>query len=146
MEEKNPFESVYQNRRSHVPKPPAPLPPSPKPQVVAEPPAKRERLSSVMPIHTLNEYALDQSGKQDVIFIKRLEETGRQNETQIRKVAPMTEVLLFVARLPQQPLWFHQSQEAIINSKTMNFPEMDVLTRAYIRDSFRTPLNGEPAM
>jgi hypothetical protein len=41
--------------------------------------------------------------------------------------------------MKEQPPWFEASQHAIINSQTLEFPSMDVLTRRYLEPFLREP-------
>jgi len=104
-------------------------------EVITLPPPKLEHI----PVKTFQDYALDE----DVVFIKRLEETGKLADSYIRELPSMKEVLSYISKLSIQPLWYKTCQDSIINSKTLKFPNIPVLTRAYIRDFLRTPLKGE---
>ena len=108
-------------------------PPSvPLPVAVAAIPLSPKRATTEP--RTLQEYSVNEK---DVLFIRRLEETGRLADSYIRQLPPMKEVLSYVASLPEKPLWYRASQDAIINSRSLNFPDMDVLTRDYIREFLR---------
>ncbi len=96
-----------------------------------------------LPIRSLQDYALDVGDQRDVIFVRRLEETGRLGDAYVRQLPPMQKVWSYIAELKEKPLWYKSSQESIINSKTLKFPQMDVLTRDYIMGFMRTPLKGE---
>lgn len=74
----------------------------------------------------------------DVVFLRNLDQTST-----VHQLPPMREVLAYIAKLPEQPLWYKASQDAIINTKSMTFPHIPVLTRDYIRDFLRKPKRGE---
>lgn len=95
---------------------------------------------ATLPIESLQDYALDAKGQQDVVFVRKLEEQGK-NAT-VRNLPPMTEVLSYIAKLEKQPPWFLKSQESIVNSNALKFPEIDVLSRTYIADFMREPHNA----
>ena len=116
-------------KKAVAPKKKIPLPPAP-------------RLNQ-LPIQSLQDYALDAKDQRDVIFIRRLEETGRLANAYVRELPPMREVLGYIATLKEKPLWYKTSQESIINSKTLKFPDMDVLTRDYIMSFMRTAIKGQ---
>jgi len=101
---------------------------------------EEEQPRAVLPINSLQDYSLAMSGQQDVVFTRRLEEAGQS--TTVKHLPPITEVLSYIGKMEKQPLWFLKSQENIINSNSLKFPEMDVLTREYIADFMRTPLNS----
>ncbi len=96
-----------------------------------------------LPTKNLQDYSLDSKDQRDVIFLRRLEETGRLADSYIRQLPPMKEVLGYIAKLPNQPLWYRASQDSIINTKTMKFPEVPVLTRAYLMNFLRTPIKSQ---
>lgn len=81
---------------------------------------------------------MEESGNPDVVFLRRMEASGRLYDSEVRKLPPMQEVLSYIAQLPERPLWFKSCQEGIVNSGTMTFPDVPVLTRDYIRDFMRT--------
>jgi hypothetical protein len=107
------------------------------PTVVMPPQPKMDQL----PVKDFKDYTLSE----DAIFIKRLEETGKLADSYIRELPSMKEVLSYISKLPSQPPWYKTSQDSIINSKTLKFPNIQVLTRNYIKDFLRTPLKGEMA-
>jgi len=128
------------------------------PPLAAQPPAvgprkkKKQKVAATataaaavvqLPIRSLQDYALDSKDQRDVIFVRRLEETGRLGDAYVRQLPPMQKVWAYIAELKEKPLWYKSSQESIINSKTLKFPLMDVLTRDYIMGFMRTPLSGE---
>lgn len=96
-----------------------------------------------LPVKSFQDYALESKDEKDVIFIRRLEETGKLADSYIREVPSMKDVLSYIAKLPTQPPWYKTSQDSIINSKTLKFPLIDVLTRDYIRDFLRLPTKNE---
>ncbi len=96
-----------------------------------------------LPVKSLHDYALDAKDERDVIYIRRLEESGRLADSYIRQLPPMKEVLAYIAKLPTQPLWYKASQNSIVNTKSMRFPEIPVLTRAYIMNFMRTPIKNQ---
>lgn len=96
-----------------------------------------------LPIRSLQDYALDAKDQRDVIFIRRLEETGRLGDAYASTLPPMQKVWAYIAELKEQPLWYKASQESIINSKTLKFPLLDVLTRDYIMGYMRTPIKSQ---
>ena len=91
------------------------------------------------PLNSLQDYSLDAKGQQDVVFARRLEEAGKS--ATVKNLPPLTEVLSYIAKLDKQPPWFLKSQESIVNSNALTYPELDVLTRDYIRDFLREPLD-----
>lgn len=102
---------------------------------------RRKREEPPQPIKSLQDYSLDIKGQQDVVFSRRLEESGKTSTA--KHLPPMTEVLSYIAKLEKQPLWFMKSQESIVNSNALKFPEMDVLTRENIHGNFmREPLDS----
>lgn len=94
-------------------------------------------------ISTIQDYSMDIHKQRDHMFMKRLQETGRIADANVRKLPAMVDVLNFISKIPNQPLWFKASQHAIVNAKTLKFPDMDVLTRAFIREYMRVPLDKE---
>jgi hypothetical protein len=102
---------------------------------------KRKERPSSQPLNSLQDYALDAQGQQDVVFARRLEESGKSATA--KNLPPLTEVLSYIAKMDKQPAWFLQSQESIVNSNALTYPDMDVLTRDYIRDFLREPLNPQ---
>lgn len=108
-------------------------------EVVMPPPPKLQNL----PVQTFQEYALEARDEKDVMFIRRLEEIGKVSDSIIRELPNMKEVLSYISKLSIQPPWYKSSQDSIINSKTLKFPLIDVLTRGYIANFLRTPLKGE---
>ena len=112
----------------------------PKKQKVVDPPVEvvmppAPKLDQ-LPIKTFQDYSLNE----DVVFIRRLEETGKLADSYIRELPSMKDVLSYIAKLPSQPPWYKTSQDAIINSKNLKFPNIPVLTRDYIKDFLRTPI------
>lgn len=99
---------------------------------------KRKERPLTQPLNSLQDYALDAKGQQDVVFARRLEESGKSDS--VRNLPPLTEVLSYIAKIEKQPPWFLQSQESIVNSNALTYPDLDVLTRDYIRDFLREPL------
>lgn len=119
----NAIESLQENR--------------PKPQKEEEkkkevPPIQKKVVLKSHTVKSLQEYSLDLKDEKDVIFIKRLEETGKLVDAHVRELPPMRDVLSYISKLPVKPMWFRSSQESIINSNNYKFPDMDVLTRDYI--------------
>jgi len=106
--------------------------------VVQEPPKPAVTLQT-MPIKTLHDYSLSVEGQRDLLYLKRIELPDPA------QLPTMKEVLSYIAKLPEQPLWYQASQDAIVNSKTLNFPVLDVLTRGYIAKFLRGPQKkGDP--
>lgn len=105
---------------------------------------KRKERPSSQPLNSLQDYALDAKGQQDVVFARRLEESGKS--AVVKNLPPLTEVLSYIAKLEKQPAWFLQSQESIVNSNALTYPDMDVLTRDYIHDFLREPLNAQEVL
>lgn len=91
---------------------------------------KRERPPP--PQETLHDYSLKIKGHEDVVYLRKVED-------QVKTLPPMRDILAYIASLPERPLWYRASQEAIINSQTLCFPDIPVLTRSYILDFLRTP-------
>jgi hypothetical protein len=152
------FFSVFsQDGISEIPKSTTNLPPpivdipqleGQQQQEAKEPePKKSKKKKQIVPktfeVKTIHDYSMDIHKQRDAMFIKRLEETGRLSDTNVRKLPPMVDVLNYISQIPNQPLWFKASQNAIINSKSLKFPDMDVLTRAFIREYMRVPLNED---
>lgn len=104
-------------------------------EIVMPPAPKLDQL----PIKTFQDYSLNE----DIVFIRRLEETGKLADAYIRELPSMKDVLSYIAKLPSQPPWYKTSQDSIINSKNLKFPNIPVLTREYIKDFLRTPLKNE---
>lgn len=94
-------------------------------------------------IKSIHDYSLELQNEQDAIFIKRLEETGRLSEGNARQLPDMTQELSYIASLKEQPPWYVTAQASIINSESLCFPKLDVLTREYIWEFMRSPLKGE---
>jgi ubiquitin len=133
MEEEKNFLNFFKTLELSEPEP------VPKKSKVKKKPAEK----SVAPyqIHTVQDYSMDIHKQRDAMFIRRLQETGRVSAP--NKLPAMVDVLNYIAQIPNQPLWFKASQHAIINSKSLKFPTMDVLTRAFIMKHMRTPMGNE---
>lgn len=117
--------------------------PEPVPKKVKTKKKTKKEEESIAPyqITTVQDYSMDIHKQRDVMFIRRLQETGRMGIP--NKLPAMVDVLNYIAQIPNQPLWFKASQHAIINSKSLKFPTMDVLTRAFIMQHMRTPTGDE---
>jgi hypothetical protein len=107
--------------------------------------AKEEKLLSVLPVKTLHEFALQNRDQSDIIFIRRLEETGRISDGQIYELPPLRDVLSFIKELPTKPYWYKQAQQDVQTAYGMKYPNLNVLPRDYIREFLRTPLRHEYA-
>jgi len=94
-------------------------------------------------IKSINDYALQHKNEQDLIFIRRLEESGRIADKVCTTLPDMRDVLMYLNKIPNQPLWFNASIQSITNTLNVTYPEMDVLTRDFIIQHLRSPLNGE---
>lgn len=102
-------------------------------------PKKKQAVVAVapqLPIRSLQEYSVDE---RDILFVRRLEETGRVADAYVRELPPIKEVLSYVSNLSEKPLWFKAAQDSIVNSRSLCFPDMDVLTRDYIKHFLRVP-------
>lgn len=86
------------------------------------------------------DYGLSQGGGEDSIFIHKLEEAGRS--TELHSLPPVTDVLAYVERLPERPIWFEAAKQRL-GAGGLKFPNLDVLKRIYIRDFLRAPLKSE---
>lgn len=91
-----------------------------------------------LPIKTLHDYALSVEGQRDLLYLKRIDEVGKL--TAPVQLPTQKEVMSYIAKLPEQPIWYQTSQNAIVNSRSLNFPILDVLTRRYIANFLHAPL------
>jgi hypothetical protein len=112
-----------------------------KPKQEEEDPVSQ--IAAALPPKTLHEYSLQTQDHADVIFIKRLEETERITDRQIRALPPPRATLAFTADLAVRPPWINQAQDDVINSYGMKFPLVQSLTREYIIQFRRAPGKNE---
>jgi hypothetical protein len=94
-----------------------------------------------LPVKNFQDYSLELKDQKDVIFLRRLEEAGRLSDP--RELPSMKEVFSYISNLATQPPWYKACQNSIINSKSLKFPVMDVLTRGYIKDFLRVGVGNE---
>lgn len=96
---------------------------------------RRRRKRKVEDEATLQDYNVPS----DVVFLRNLDQNHDVNQ-----LPPMRDVLAYIAKLPEQPLWYKASQDAIINTQSMKFPDIPVLTRDYISHFMQKALKNEP--
>jgi hypothetical protein len=108
------------------------------PVVVPTTPPKPVILQT-LPIKTLHDYSLSVEGQRDLLYLKRIDDISPC------PLPTLKDVFSYIAKLPEQPIWYQTSQDAIVNSKSLNFPVLDVLTRKYIANFLHGPLKkGDP--
>lgn len=94
----------------------------------------------VIPVVSIDNYALEQQNHEDAMYLKRLQETERFTEPMAKQLPKLTSVLNFMWKLPEKPLWLISSQQTIVNSKYLTYPNPPILTREYIKGFLRTPI------
>ena len=115
-----------------------------------EPEKKKNKISNStdvvadkVEIKSIHDYSLELQNNQDVIFIRRLEETGRLADPYIKQLPDMTQVLSYISTLENKPPWYISFQENLINNENLKFPKLDVLNREFIIRHLRSPLRNE---
>lgn len=106
---------------------------------------KPEEPVQQIPIKSVQDYSLSIKDQRDVVFQRSLEALNRLSDGQIPSLPPMRRVFTYIAKMTEgdQPPWFKSSQAAIINAQNLQYPRMDVLTRAYMMDFMRQASNAK---
>jgi hypothetical protein len=101
-----------------------------------QPSALKETLDE-LPIESFQDYA----SPQDAIFLRRMETMGRLGDGSLRNLPQQADVMRYIVQKKEseQPPWVKRSQAAIINSESLSFPRLDVLTRTYLTEFLRQP-------
>lgn len=98
---------------------------------------EKEVLINTLKTNSIEDHALDIQNQQDLIFIKRLKQSGKSEQViNVRPLPSRTDVFRYISSLKDKPHWFKEMQHQIVNSKTLKFPDMWVLTRAFIFGGF----------
>jgi hypothetical protein len=101
---------------------------------------KRPQLAEPLPVENLESVRVVNDTQAQ--FHNLLKQANRSCDRHIATIPPRNQIMAYIARHKERPPWYQSLKCMVAQGENIDFPELEVVTRQYIKQFLRAPVPG----